>query len=226
MSLRILLVAATQAEADVLKRVGGIAPSENAFLFGSCELFPLITGVGSVATSRTMTKWFSSNMKPDLAVNIGIAGSFRHDILIGSVVMPVSDCFADAGNETAESFQRLGEAGLQDPDSFPFSAGKIIAENKYIREVSSRFRGVDAITVNSVSGSQETIDKLVRKYNPDIETMEGATFFYICSGEKIPFLALRSISNRVEPRNRDNWNIPLALENLSENIKILLLLLK
>ena len=55
--------------------------------------------------------------------------------------------------------------------------------------------------------------------------MEGAAFFYICSGEKIPFLALRSISNRVEPRNKNNWNIPLALDNLSEKLKEIILLL-
>ncbi len=55
--------------------------------------------------------------------------------------------------------------------------------------------------------------------------MEGATFFYICTGEKIPFLALRSISNRVEPRNKKNWNIPLALDNLSEKLKEIILLL-
>jgi futalosine hydrolase len=48
--------------------------------------------------------------------------------------------------------------------------------------------------------------------------MEGATFFYICSGEKIPFLAIRSISNRVEPRDKNKWNIPVALNNLSEKL--------
>jgi len=48
--------------------------------------------------------------------------------------------------------------------------------------------------------------------------MEGATFFYICIREKIPFLALRAVSNKVEPRNRDNWNITLALNNLSEKL--------
>jgi futalosine hydrolase len=56
--------------------------------------------------------------------------------------------------------------------------------------------------------------------------MEGATFFYICSMENIPFLALRAISNRVEKRNRDNWNITLALKNLSEKLNDVLLTLQ
>ena len=85
---------------------------------------------------------------------------------------------------------------------------------------------VNAITVNTATGSRKTIDRLLKKYNPDIETMEGATFFYICSRENFPFLALRSISNKVETRNKDNWNIPLALNNLSEKLEDFFLMIE
>lgn len=222
---KILLVAATDSEADAFRKINGLKPSVGGLVFRDMEIFPLVTGVGSVATSWTMTKWISSNPKPDLAINIGIAGSYREDIMPGDVVVPVSDCFADAGIETADGFHTLSEAGLQDPDKFPFKEGRIIAENSYVTIASGHFKAVPAITVNSASGSQSTIDRLVKKYNPGIETMEGATFFYICSGENIPFLALRSVSNMVEPRNKDKWNIPLALARLSERLKELLILL-
>jgi futalosine hydrolase len=56
------------------------------------------------------------------------------------------------------------------------------------------------------------------KFNPDIETMEGASFFYICRREGIPFVAFRSISNRIEPRNKGNWNVKLALDNLAASL--------
>ena len=85
---------------------------------------------------------------------------------------------------------------------------------------------VRAITVNTATGSEVGRIKLLQKFNPDIETMEGATFFYICAKENIPFLALRAISNRVEPRNKSNWNIALALENLSEKINEVLNILE
>ena len=221
---KILLVAATESEAEAFRKIDGIKPSAGGFVFRDLEIIPLVTGVGSVATSWTMTKWISSNPKPDLAVNIGIAGSYREEIRIGEVVVPVSDCFADAGIETADGFHTLSEAGLQDPDKFPFKEGKIIAENSYIKKASGHFKTVSAITVNSASGSQPTIDRLIKKYNPGIETMEGATFFYICSGESIPFLSLRSVSNMVEPRNKGKWNIPLALDSLSERLEELFLL--
>ena len=75
------------------------------------------------------------------------------------------------------------------------------------------------------SVSKGTIQRLIKKFNPGIETMEGATFFYICHREDVPFLALRSISNRVEPGNRKKWDIQLAINNLSEKLKDILLML-
>ena len=90
----------------------------------------------------------------------------------------------------------------------------------------SILKPVRAITVNTATGSDASRKKLLKKFNPDIETMEGATFFYICSRENIPFLALRAISNKVEPRNKNNWNIALALNNLSEKLNEVLLTLE
>jgi futalosine hydrolase len=225
MSVRVLLVTATESESESLKRIPEIEISSETFLLGKCEVSLLITGVGSMATSWAMTKWLSSNLKPDLVINIGIAGSFSTDISIGDVVVPVSDCFADAGLETGNGFITLEEAGLADPDRFPFTRGRIVAENKYIASALTFLKPAKAITVNSATGSEITIERLLKKYNPDIETMEGVTFFYICSGGKLPFLALRSISNRVEPRNKDKWDIPLALNNLSEKLREFLLMI-
>ena len=226
MSLRILLVAATKDEAAVLLKIKGLSPSGDGFSFGDIQFDLLVPGVGSIATSWALIKWFSANPKPDLALNFGIAGSYRDYIKTGDVVVPVSDCFADAGIETGTGFMTLSEAGLEDPDSYPFKAGRIVAENRYI-DLSLRYlKPVNAITVNTATGSAFSIEKLFKKFNPDIETLEGATFFYICSEEKIPFLAIRSISNRVEPRNKDNWNIKLALDNLSEKIKEFILMVE
>jgi futalosine hydrolase len=224
MRKRALLVAATSAEANSLELINGIQVMPGGYLLGDTEISLLVTGVGSVATAWALTKWISSNAKPDLAINIGIAGSYRQDIELGEVVMPVSDCFADAGIDSGKGFLTLAEAGLEDPDRFPFSKGKIAAENIFVKKASKLVKTVNAITVNTSTGSSGNIEKLVEKFKPDIETMEGATFFYICSRGNIPFLALRSISNRVEPCNKDNWKISLALSNLSEKLREVLLL--
>jgi futalosine hydrolase len=219
MGKRLLIVAATEAEAAPLKGIVETLPFMEGYRSGNWELSFLVTGVGSVATSWSLSKWISDNRLPDLMINAGIAGSYRSEIPVGEVVVPVSDCFADAGIETGGEFKTLFEAGLEDPDDFPFINGRINADNKYINNALHNLRTVNAITVNTASGTTQTIDRLRKKYDPDIETMESATFFYICSRGKIPFLALRSISNMVEPRDRSKWDIPLALRSLSEKLK-------
>jgi futalosine hydrolase len=215
MSFKILYVTATSLEADVLKNIPGIEFVQGVYRYGNFEITLLITGIGSVATAWALKQWISLNEKPDLAINAGIAGSYRNTFGIGDVVMPVCDCFADAGIEDGDDFLTLYEAGLADADEFPFRNGYIFADDNYIARMNRYLKPVSAITVNTATGSETTRAKLFRKFNPDIETMEGATFFYICSREYIPFMALRAVSNMVEPRDKSRWNIDIALGNLS-----------
>jgi futalosine hydrolase len=224
MSFNILYVTATKQESDTLGKISDLMSFPEKF--GNLEITPLVTGVGSVATAWALKQWISMNGKPDIAINAGIAGSYKDELTIGDVVLPVTDCFADAGIEDGTNFLTLAEAGLTGADEFPFREGKLFSDNIYTNKIKNILKPVSAITVNTITGSESSREKLVKKYNPDIETMEGATFFYICSREKIPFLALRSISNKVEARNKNNWNIALALNNLSEKLIEVMITLK
>lgn len=226
MSFRILYITATDSEAASLNRVRGIIPVPGGFRFGDLDISMLVAGVGAVSSAWAMKQWFSINEKPDLAINGGIAGSYKDEIRTGDVVMPVTDCFADAGIEDGENFITLFDAGLVNANEFPFRDGYISADQGYCSGLKGILKPVKAITVNTATGSEATINKLIKKFNPDIETMEGATFFYICAREKIPFLAIRAISNRVELRNKNKWNIVLALDNLSEKLNEVFLTLE
>ena len=219
MPVNVLIAAATEIGARVLERIPSIQVVTGGYSFREMRIETLISGIGPASTSWSLTKYFSSHPTPDLAINIGIAGSYRDQVKIGDVVVPVTDRFADLGIETKDGFLTLEEAGLADPDRFPFREGILRAGNEYNVKACTICRAVNAVTVNTATGSSVSIERIRKKYDPDIETMEGATFFYICSGERIPFLALRSISNMVEPRDRSRWNIPLALDCLAEKLK-------
>jgi len=212
---RILIVAATEGEAGILANIKGIVNSGVGFEKGDYKIDTIVSGVGSVSTSWSLSKWFSVNEKPLLAINIGIAGSFKKDIPVGEVVISVSDCFADAGIESGRGFLTLAEAGLEDPDRFPFRNGRIICDNRFVDLAAGKLRKVNAVTVNTASGTEETIARLGSKYDPDIETMEGAAFSYNCSCERVDYLALRSVSNIIGLRLKQKWDIPLALTTLT-----------
>lgn len=218
MSFKVLYVTATAAEAIALSSIGQNKKSGTCYRYGNSEIFLLIGGIGAVPTAWNICNWIAENGKPDLAVNAGIAGSFMTELAIGDVVMPVSDCFADYGIEDGNNFQTLFETGLSNGNEFPFRNGMIDADLSYTGKLTHLMKPVRALTVNTSTGSETTRKRLVEKFNPGIETMEGASFFYICAMQNIPFFAVRAISNMIGIRDRDSWNIPLALDRLSEKL--------
>jgi len=230
MNNRVLYVTSTLFEAETLIKAAGLKANNagTGYRFNKIEIDVLVAGVGSVATTLNMSKWLSQNNRPDLVINAGIAGSFNPDIKIGDVVMPLSDCFADLGIEDGDSFLTLDEAGIVSDDDFPFKNNFIYCDNFFCKKLLPIIKPVRAITINTATGSEATKEKLIAKFNPDIETMEGAAVFYVASFEKLPFIAIRAISNMVERRDKSKWNIPLALNNLtiklSETLETILLL--
>jgi futalosine hydrolase len=205
--VKILVTAATKLEITPLKKLMAKSSLKKKPDF-------LVTGIGMTATAYHLAK--NNTEKYDLLVNIGLAGSFKKKISIGELVNVVSDCFADLGAEDGSNFLTLAEMKLKKKNEFPYRNERLINLTAKKYPVLKRLKRVNAITINTVHGNEKTIKDVVRKFNPDIESMEGAAFFYVCMMEKIPCVQLRAISNYVERRNKDNWNIPLALKNLTE----------
>ena len=75
---------------------------------------------------------------------------------------------------------------------------------------------VKAITVNKVHGNAASIAKALTYFKPQTESMEGASVFYACQMSNIKCLQVRAISNYVTPRNKENWKIGLAIDNLNK----------
>lgn len=204
--MKILLVAATYQEIEAF--IKHQTPHFNAdewLKIKPHEVKVLITGVGMVATAFAMGSEFAKN-KFDLALNVGVAGSFYRTIKIGQLVEVREDILSELGSEDDEEFisleqLELGEVEFRATEEFKIKEG---------------FRKVTAITVNKVHGNEESIEEVRDRLNPTIETMEGAAFFYACEEANIPALQVRAISNYVEKRNRENWNIPLAVKNLND----------
>ncbi|OFY59213.1 MAG: futalosine hydrolase [Bacteroidetes bacterium RBG_13_46_8] len=219
--MKILIVSASSTEIkeirDKLTFINKITPNLSAYKFGKLMIDLLITGYGSVFTAYYLTRILQMNTY-DLAINAGVAGSFDYFLEQGFVVNVIRDQFADLGFEDKNGFYTLGEKEMLNEDSFPFT-GEIMHSlgNFEIDEVDSLIP-VKAITVNTIQGSQEKIQRLKTKYKAEIETMDGAAFFYVCLMEKVPFLQIRSISNFVEIPRVENWYLPIALKNLTKSL--------
>ena len=74
---------------------------------------------------------------------------------------------------------------------------------------------MNAVTSDIITDKKNVNKQIKKKFNADIESMEGAAFHFVCLQKSVPFLQVRSISNKVGIRDKSKWNIPVALKNLS-----------
>lgn len=215
-----LLVAATHKEVENLLKAFTLIEKKSAqlssYTYKSHKIDVLLTGVGIHATAFILSKYLSD--KYQFAINIGIAGCFNRNINIGTVVNIYSDCFAELGAENDNEFLTVFDLGLMDKNEFPFKDGWIEYNWNLKNLIIDNLPKVSGITVNKVHGNDENIEKVFQLFHPYTESMEGAAFLYACRMENVPCIQIRSISNYVEKRNREAWNIPLALQNLHQTI--------
>lgn len=203
--MNILIVSATEFEIAEMRWY--IPVKENV------NIDFLITGVGMINTTFELTKCLS-NKSYDYAINLGIAGAFDRNIEIGDCVWVRKDLFSEMGAEDGDDFLSLIQLGLQRHDEHPFVWGELKPQLNKELSTLQKLKQVRAITVNKVHGNDDSIMKTSLLLSPQIESMEGAAFFYVCMKMNIPCIQIRAISNYVERRNREKWNIPLALESL------------
>ena len=227
--MNILIVSATYLEIEPLlthfKLVEQVNQKLRRYTFKNHTIEVLIPGVGMTSTAFWMGKTLA-NKDYDVAINFGLAGSFEESLPVGEVVHVVSDRISELGAQDGESFLSLIDMDLIEDEDFSFMHGEMVNTIALENEVLVKLSNVKAITVNTTHGEPSSIHKVKQLFQPQVESMEGAAFFYACLLEGISCTQIRAISNKVELRNKENWNIPLAVKNLTDTSLALLNSLK
>lgn len=215
--MKLLLVAATPFEVQptikFLHEHFEVA-SPYHFKKGKLEITLLITGVGMAISSFAITSVCYS-AKYDLLIQAGVAGAIDRRFKLGDVVEVVSDCMADLGVEEKDgSFQSIFDLGLLPENEFPFRNGRLWNQPEVERAFLPKAHG---ITVNKVHGTKSSIKQMEKDFPfAQVESMEGAAFFFVGLQIHSHILQIRAISNYVEPRNKDAWKLSEAIGNLNE----------
>lgn len=213
--MHILLVAATKLEiGPIIERLKPLKEDAEYthMSYPNMTIEILITGVGIHPTTFALTKRLNNlKPRPDWIINAGIAGTFNDSLAIGDCVEVVEQSFGDWGVTDPQGFLSVFDLGFEDPNTTPFQQGRLINPNKID---DPRFFKATSVTSNISHGNIEAIKSITKQHQVDVESMEGAAIAYVCLQEKMPYLEIRTISNRVEIRNFKNWDIPLAKKNL------------
>jgi futalosine hydrolase len=200
--MRILLVAATEGEISALRP--DLKPDVDV----------LVTGIGMVATAARCARALALT-RYDLALNVGICGSFDRALAPGSVVHVMRDNIAELGAEDNDEFVTIEAIRLPAEWTFVNSAPPPLAALQALP-------AVNAITVNTVHGNERSIAAVIERFRPEVESMEGAAFMSACLISNVTFAQVRAVSNIVERRNRGAWRVAEALERLAETTRRIL----
>lgn len=216
--MNILIVSATYAEIrPFLSKYFPGLNEEGIFTtlpFKNINLHILVTGVGGIQASFYLTKLLSGNFRPELTLFCGIAGEISHGTKLGNVYLVIEEAFSDLGAfDEAGNYTDLWDLGLIDENTLPFINKKLIYP---ISDNYNFLPKVAGITSNTITSSVKEL-KRIKHYFPNsrLETMENAYFFYVAQQFNIPFLCIRSTSNYVGERNKTNWLLTTAINNLN-----------
>jgi len=216
--MRILVVAATDAElaplVTSLEPLAGRSSRLKSYAHERHAVDILTTGVGMVATATWCSGVFARE-RYDLVLNGGVCGSFRPALPPGTVVHVTTDRIADLGAEDGDALLSVQQLQLLGDDEFPWTRGRLVNSAPPLNEALGGLPVADAITVNTVHGNDLTIAAAVERYNPHVESMEGAAFMYSCLVHGLAFAQVRAVSNIVERRNRPAWKLQEAIDALS-----------
>lgn len=214
-----LIVIPSLTEALPLIQSAGFTQTEDPILYqkedSGWKL--LIAGIGTVPVIYNLTKHFAAN-RYEKVIHCGIAGSYFLPLQPGEVVQVIRDTFVDVGIDHGGIFRWIFHENLWKPDEKPFRNGWMEVQE----DPSLKLEAVNGITVDIVTAGLERKARLAEKFNPQIESMEGAAVFYVCKMEDIPVIQIRAISNYVGVRDQHSWKTEEAIEALTRVISSLL----
>lgn len=195
--MNVLVIAATERELKSIKEI--------SFDRASLRVQTAVTGVGLMPSTYAIMQLLTAS-RPDLIIQLGIAGSFNPSIELGTAVTVKKEMLADMGVYESGGYRDIFEMGLAEKNMAPFEQGALV--NHHENLIDALFLPVvSAVSVNEISTSTEKIKLFSEKYKADIESMEGAAVHYVCTLQQIPFVQIRGISNLVGERDKGKWKI-------------------
>lgn len=207
--MQLLLCAATAAEVETT-----VAVRKQS---GKRKVDCIVTGVGLMAATFHLQEQLLKK-KYDFVIQAGVAGSCALQLAPGAVAVVGKDCVGDEGVWEGENFKNVFDLGLR-PDAPPY-------QQYWLANPDTDLSGyglpvVTAATVNQISTDKKMIRHLSH-IGASLESMEGAALHYVCLKKGVPFLQLRAVSNVIGERDKSQWHMGLALNNLNRELQRIL----
>ena len=189
------------------------------------EVVLAISGVGKVNTAHALTILFV-RCPVELLVLFGCGGAYRGSGgSIGDVMIATEEVYGDEGVLTEDGWSSMEEIRiplLKRGDKTCFNSfdleGKVLEQVRRITEGISEpniFYG-RFLTVSTCSGSLKAGDELYDRFGAICENMEGAAAAHVARIYDLDMIEIRGISNLIEDRVFERWDIQRAVKSCSK----------
>lgn len=211
-----LVVTATQRESDAVLAPLGPAGHDTIAGRGVRTLDGLIVatcGIGAAEAAAT-TAAITATIALSAVWSVGVAGG--HDVPIGGVAVGRSVSRADTGIEFADGSTQTTRAALGIGES------TVQLANDLVDHVARRLPGAclaHVLTVATVTGTAERAARVLARAPNRGAAVEDMEAWGVLVGTPLgmPFLAVKTVSNAIGPRDRDSWDLVGALAALSHS---------
>ena len=188
----------------------------------SGDIDVLITGVGIFQTTYHLTNALHES-DYDMVLTAGIAGDFDPDRPLCQTFAVTKTAFADCGFEGYDGrFVPVTGSIFLDANDYPFHNGYIY--NKESDQLATRL-SLPTATVDTVCRTctdEAYVAKMLREFPADLETMESASFSYVCAKRHVKYAEIRCTSNHIVPKTKEKWQLDTSLQTLGDTLERIL----
>lgn len=223
MKSKIGLITATPMESlELRRRIRPVPDDTNKVVYEGKlhgkSVFLTHSGVGKVNAAHSMTIMLE-NYDIDLVVLFGIGGAYSR-MAQGDIAVAQNENYAEEGVLTQDGWQPMELTGfplLENEkkyyNTFPLDMEISGFAASALDEAGLHVHSGNFVTVSQCSGTTETGQLLMKRFNGICENTEGAAVVHICTMYGIPVIEIRGISNIVEERDMGKWDIKSAASN-------------
>lgn len=181
---------------------GGFLPDDGTADFGAPNSGTAGASTGDSSTSELGTPEFGTR-------ELGTESRSHVVPTLGGTVLATAIVAADLGAQTPYGFASVAELGFGTVEHRPPARLARTAA-----EATGAATG-PVLTVSTVTGTAQRAEELAARHPGAVgEAMEGFGVAEAAAAHGVPTLELRTVSNRVGPRDREAWRIPDALAAL------------
>ena len=221
------IIAAMNEEVEAIKRImTDISVKtiyELEFIIGKINKRGIVLvkcGVGKVNAART-TQILLNNFEIEYVINVGTAGSLNENIEIGDIV--IGEKLLQHDFDITAGGREKGY--ITDVGKYFYSDKNLIEKTKQtIENMNENFKAfIGTIATGDIFVQDIQVkDRIKMEFDADCAEMEGAAIAQVCTLDNVPFIVIRSISDKPNGNNAIDFEtyLELACERYAKFIDI------